>query len=100
MNLAVIAVVLISFIFGFTAGGLTIYAHKQDFIDWLIIDYEKQLSEARTTITRLDATLSERKRAIHCTPIERGSLDWEELSFMGRAVKEDDIDFPNSRGNK
>lgn len=92
MNLAVIAVVLISFIFGFTAGGLTIYAHKQDFIDWLIIDYEKQLSEARTTITRLDAINSERQRTFHCTPIEKDSLDWEELTFK------DDIDFPNSRG--
>lgn len=94
MNLAVIAVVLISFVFGFVAGGLTIYAHKQDFIDWLIVDYEKQLAEARKTITRLDAIVSERARAnnevkfspIHCQPIQRNDIDWREL------------DFPNTRG--
>lgn len=100
MNLAVIAVVVITFVLGLVMGALIVYAHEQSFIDWLINDYEKQLTVNREAIARLDATLSERKRAIHCTPIERGSLDWEELTFMGRAVKEDDIDFPNSRGNK
>ena len=92
MNLAVIAVVLISFIFGFTAGGLTIYAHKQDFIDWLIVDYEKQLSEARATITRLDAIVSERARAnnevkfspIHCQPLQRNHIDWREIDFPNK----------------
>ena len=96
MNLAVIAVVLISFIFGFTAGGLTIYAHKQDFIDWLIIDYEKQLSEARTTITRLDAIVSERARAnnevkfspIHCQPLQRNGIDWREIDFPNKGGKD------------
>ena len=95
MNLAVVAVVLISFIFGFTAGGLTIYAHKQDFIDWLIIDYEKQLSEARTTITRLDAIVSERARAnnevkfspIHCQSLQRNDIDWREIDFPNKGDK-------------
>lgn len=100
MNLALTAVVVITFVLGLVTGALIVYAHEQSFIDWLINDYEKQLTVNREAIARLDATLSERKRAIHCTPIERGSHDWEELTFMGRTVKEDDIDFPNSRGNK
>lgn len=93
MNLALTAVVVITFILGLVTGSLIVYAHEQNFIDWLINDYENQMTVAKETITRLDATLSERQKAFHCTPIERSSLDWEELTF-----KEDDIDFPNSRG--
>lgn len=92
MNLAVIAIAIITFIMGLAAGCLIVYTYKQDYIDWLIVDYERRLEIAKETITRLDAINSERQRTFHCTPIEKDSLDWEELTFK------DDIDFPNSRG--
>lgn len=96
MNIStLILVILVTFICGLASGILAANISKSRYIEWLICDYEKRLDEAKHTITRLDAIVSERSRRsnetkfspIHCQPLPTNDIDWQELDFPNKGDK-------------